>query len=205
MPVNTQKTAGRPRKGTRGLDLRTIVDAAWKIVDEQGFAKLSTRTLAAALQVRSPALYWYVNSKEQLLSLMMEDLLQESLDDSADGMAWPDWIKHVGRRQRALLLSHRDSGMVASLAPPTDTIRNELFPRIFAPLVVAGVPQPTASSLAGALAGLVLGWVIYEQRRETLEFVESFHSPADGFEFALDSLVRGAQARIAENSHPIRQ
>lgn len=197
MVASGKKNVGRPRKGTRGLDLKQVIDEAWKIVDEQGIAKLSTRSLAASLHVQSPALYWHVKSKEELLSLMIEDLLQHSLSDSPAGMSWQDWLKHIGRRQRNLLLSHRDSGMVAALAPPTERLRTELFPKIFGPLVTAGFSAQEASSTAGALAGMVLGWVIYEQRRETLEFVESFHSPGEGFELALDLLVQGAQVRIA--------
>ncbi|MEO0032755.1 MAG: hypothetical protein RIS94_2513 [Pseudomonadota bacterium] len=189
------RAVGRPRKGGRTIDVATIVAAAWRLVDEHGLAKLSTRTLAAALDVQSPALYWHVRSKEQLLSLMLEHLLHDSLADDPAGMTWQAWIAHVARRQRALLLAHRDSGMIASLAPPTDRLRVELFPRIFRPLVEAGLDDRDASATAGALAALVLGWVIYEQRQETLQFVASFHDPEEGFEFALDVLIRGVEAK----------
>lgn len=193
-PAKRPKRPGRPRKGAGGLDLAKIVTTAWAVVDRDGMAALSTRTLAAALNVRSPALYWYVHSKDELLSLMMEQVLQNSLDDAPPDLAWRDWLKYVAKRQRTLLLSHRDGGMVASLAPPTERLRTEIFPRIMEPLLAAGFHPLQASAAAGGLAALVLGWVIYEQRPATREFVETFHTPGEAFELALENLVTGIAA-----------
>ena len=190
-PAKAAGRPGRPRKGTGGIDLGKIVATAWAVVDRDGMAALSTRTLAAALNVKSPALYWYVHSKDELLSLMMEQLLQNSLDDAPPELTWADWLKYVGRRQRALLLSHRDGGLIASLASPTERLRTQIFPRIMEPLLDEGFQPLQASAAAGGLAALVLGWVIYEQRRETREFVEAFHTPGEGFEVALENFVRG--------------
>jgi len=189
---------GRPRKGADSLDLEKIVTTAWAVVDRDGLAALSTRTLAAALNVKSPALYWYVHSKDELLSLMMEQLLQNSLDDAPPNLPWNDWLKYVAKRQRTLLLSHRDGGMVASLASPTERLRTQIFPRIMNPLLNAGFNPLQASAAAGALAALVLGWVIYEQRPATREFVETFHTPTEGFELALDNLVTGIAASASD-------
>jgi TetR/AcrR family transcriptional regulator, tetracycline repressor protein len=173
------------------MDLTKIVTRAWELVDRSGMAALSTRALATALNVKSPALYWYVRSKDELLSLMMEQLLQNSLDDAPPQLKWADWLKYVARRQRELLLSHRDSGLIASLASPTERLRTEIFPRIMAPLLAAGFHPLEASAAAGGLAAFVLGWLIYEQRPQTREFVEAFHNPTEGFELALADFVAG--------------
>jgi len=200
-PAGRPKRPGRPRKGAGVIDLGKIVMTAWAVVDRDGMAALSTRTLAAALNVKSPALYWYVHSKDELLSLMMEQLLQNSLDNAAPNLPWDDWLKYVARRQRALLLSHRDGGLIASLAAPTERLRTQIFPRIMEPLLAAGLHPLQASAAAGGLAALVLGWVIYEQRPATREFVETFHTPSEGFELALENLVTGiaAKARSKES------
>jgi TetR/AcrR family tetracycline transcriptional repressor len=201
MPVNKSPAKGsnrpgRPRKGAGVIDLGKIVTTAWAVVDREGLAALSTRTLAAALNVKSPALYWYVHSKDELLSLMMEQLLQTSLDDAPPNLAWGDWLEYVARRQRALLLSHRDGGLIASLAAPTERLRTQIFPRIMEPLLAAGFRPLQASAAAGGLAAFVLGWVIYEQRPATREFVETFHTPSEGFELALENLVTGIAANM---------
>lgn len=186
--------AGRPRKTEGRIDLDRIIAAAWDIVDAHGVGKLSTRALATALNVQSPALYWHVKSKDDLLSLMMERLLEDSLTDRSDGMGWQAWLMHVGRRQRRSLLSHRDTGIIASIARPSAKLQNELFPKLFQPLRDAGFSSQQASAAAGALASLVIGWVLYEQRPETRQFVEAYHSSDEGFNFALEALVRGVAA-----------
>ena len=191
-PVRNRKP-GRPRKGEGGIDLERIVQAAWALVDRSGVAALSTRALAAALHVQGPALYWHVHGKDELLSLMVEHLLRDSLSNPPQGLGWPEWLAYVAKRQRELLLARRDSGLIASLAPPTERLRKEVFPGIMAPLLAAGMRPQHASAAVGGLAGLVLGWVIYEQRPETREFVEAFHDVDEGFEFALSSFVEGVR------------
>lgn len=190
-----KRKPGRPRKGESGIDLERIVRAAWALVDHSGMAALSTRTLAAALHVQGPALYWHVHGKDELLSLMVEHLLRDSLSDAPSNLGWAEWLEYVARRQRELLLSHRDSGLIASLAPPTERLRKEIFPGIMQPLLAAGFRAQQASAAVGGLAALVLGWVIYEQRPETRAFVEAFHNIDEGFEFALSSFVEGVRSR----------
>lgn len=188
-----KRKGGRPKKGESSVDREKIVTTAWTIVNEHGLAGLSTRTLAAALGVKSPALYWHVSSKEQLLSLMLEHLLQDSISDGT-GLDWKDWFKGVARRQRRVLLSNRDAGILASIAPPSDRIRTELFPSLFQPLLDVGMTEQRASAAAGGLASLVLGWVIYEQRPETHEMMEAFHDPEEAFELVLTAFVSGLEA-----------
>ncbi|WP_353227454.1 TetR family transcriptional regulator [Novosphingobium sp.] len=180
-----------PRTTPEPLDQGRIVRAAWDLVDTGGVAALSTRTLAAALHVKGPALYWHVRNKQDLLSLMLEHVLVDSIAAPPPGLDWADWLRFVGQRQRAALLAHRDSGMIASTAPPTLRLRTEVFPLIIAPLRAAGISAAHASSAAGALTSLILGWVIYEQRPETRDFIMAFHDPEAGFAYALDALVCG--------------
>ncbi len=184
-----------PRPSAVPLDQARIVRAAWDLVEAQGVAALSTRTLAAALAVKGPALYWHVRSKQDLLSLMLEHVLVDSIAAPPPGLTWTDWLRFVGQRQRQALLAHRDSGLIASTAPPTERLKTEVFPQITAPLRAAGLSDQNASIAAGALASFVLGWTVYEQRPETREFMRAFHDPDTGFDYALDALVRGIEAR----------
>ena len=187
--------ARRQRRDRPTLDVERIVKAAWALVDADGVAALSTRSLAAALGVQGPALYWHVRNKRELLSLMLEHVLGDAISSAPPGLAWPDWLRFAGAAQRQALLAHRDAGLIASTAPPTPRLRDEVFPQIMAPLLAAGISDQRASSAAGALASLVLGWVIYEQRPEARDFVLSFHDPDEGFDYALDALVRGIDAK----------
>src|SRR3569833_1077365 len=74
------RTPGRPPTAAGNtLDIPRIVDAAWTVVDRDGINALSTRNVAAELNVRGPALYWHVQSKQDLMSLMIEHALRDSL------------------------------------------------------------------------------------------------------------------------------
>lgn len=177
------------------LTQERIVELAWAIVDRDGLPALSTRALAAALSVKQPALYWHLRSKEELLGLMVEYLLRHSLDGAPVDLAWPDWLRFVARRQRDAFLARRDSGLIATIAPPNERLRTDLFPRIMTPMLDAGIAHDLASAAAGGIAAFVLGWVLYEQRPETRAFVELFHRPERGFELALDFMIRGLETR----------
>lgn len=62
-----------PRRGPRQqLDLDEVLDAGVAIADSEGMAAVSTRAVAARLGVSAMALYAYVGSKEQMLSLMQD-------------------------------------------------------------------------------------------------------------------------------------
>jgi TetR/AcrR family tetracycline transcriptional repressor len=197
--------AGRPRKGENNLDVDRIVQAAWRLVDREGVEALSTRALAGELNVKGPALYWHVKNKQQLLSLMLEQALGDTIVASPANLPWSEWLKTVGLQQRKTLLAHRDSGLIASRAPPTDRLRDEIFPHAIEPLMEAGFSRKEAAAVFGSLASLVLGTVIYEQHPATRAFLMSYHDPDEGFEFALDAYVTGLQAKLAGKHRQTRK
>jgi TetR/AcrR family transcriptional regulator, tetracycline repressor protein len=186
---------GRPRKDEASLDVTRIVEAAWRLVDREGVAALSTRALAAELDVRGPALYWHVKSKRELMGLMIEHALRDSIAVPPKGLSWPEWLRRTAREQRRILLAHRDSGLIAAEAPPTEKIRSEIVPAIMAPLLAAGVSGEEAVGAVGGIAAMVLGWVIYEQHADTGAYMASLAHPDAAFEAALDAFITGLAAK----------
>jgi TetR/AcrR family transcriptional regulator, tetracycline repressor protein len=191
-----KRSAGRPKKQDAFLDPAVIVEAAWALVERDGVDALSTRTLAAALGVKSPALYWHVPSMTALHSLMVERMLTESIRNPQVGETWDTWLRGVGIAQRQNFLSHRDSGRILAMAPPTDVTRNQVMPMLMAPLVEAGFAPEDAVAASGAFASFILGWVIYEQSAETNRYIESMVDLATAFEFGLATLIAGLQQRL---------
>ena len=189
------RTPGRPRKDGNNLDLDRIVDAAWKVVDRDGVGALSTRNVAAELDVRGPALYWHVKSKQDLMSLMIERALRDSLRPLPADLPWWEWLRAYAREQRRILQKHRDSGQIATTAPPTDHMRTEIMPEALAPMLRAGVPRAVATAAIGALAGFVLGSIIYEQSESARKFALSFSPPDKTFEQGLDFFIAGIRSR----------
>jgi TetR/AcrR family transcriptional regulator, tetracycline repressor protein len=191
-----KRAAGRPRKQDAFLDPGVIVDAAWALVEQDGVEALTTRTLAAKLGVKSPALYWHVPSMTTLHSLMVERMLTESIRNPAPSEAWQDWLHDVGRTQRQNFLSHRDSGRIIAMAPPTEVTRNQVMPMLMAPLVGAGFAPKDAVAAAGTFASFILGWVIYEQSAEASNYIASMVDLATAFEFGLTTLITGLNQRL---------
>ena len=68
-----------PRRSVSQVD---IVDAAFEILEQKGFAAVSVRGVAAALGLTPTAIYTYFPSKNALLRAMVEELLS-SLDLAA--------------------------------------------------------------------------------------------------------------------------
>lgn len=196
MNPKPNRAVGRPRKQDAFLDPAVIVEAAWLLVEEDGVDALTSRTLAAKLGVKSPALYWHVPSMTALHSLMVERMLSESIRNPADGETWQDWLLDVGRTQRRNFLSHRDSGRIIAVAPPTDVIRNQVMPMLVAPLVSAGASTEDAVAAAGTFASFILGWVIYEQSAEASSYIASMVDTSTAFEYGLAALIGGLSQRL---------
>jgi TetR/AcrR family transcriptional regulator, tetracycline repressor protein len=191
-----KRAVGRPKKQDAFLDPGVIVDAAWALVEQDGVDALTTRTLATKLGVKSPALYWHVPSMTALHSLMVERMLTESIRNPAPGEAWQNWLHDVGMAQRRNFLSHRDSGRIIAIAPPTELTRNQVMPMLMAPLVEAGFGTEDAVAAAGTFASFLLGWVIYEQSAEASSYIASLVDLTTAFEFGLKTLIDGLRQRL---------
>lgn len=201
MTNDAKRTAGRPRKRDAFLDPGVIVDAAWAVVERDGVDALTTRALATELGVKSPAIYWHVPSMTALHSLMVERMLTESIRNPKLGETWQNWLHDVGTAQRRNFLSHRDSGRILAMAPPTEVTRNEVVPMLTAPLVKAGFVSEDAVAAAGAVASFILGWVIYEQSAEASSYVASMVDLASAFEFGLEAFIDGLQQQLLPNAN----
>lgn len=194
-----KRAVGRPRKQDAFLDPAVIVDAAWSLVEKDGVDALTSRTLAAELGVKSPALYWHVPSMTALHSLMVERMLSESVRNPADGESWQDWLLDVGRTLRRNFLSHRDSGRIIAIAPPSEIIRNQVMPMLVVPLVAAGASAEDAVAAAGSFASFILGWVIYEQSAEASSYIASMVDTSTAFDYGLTALISGLNQRLVSN------
>lgn len=190
--------AGRPKRGEATLSLERIIDEAWRLVNRDGLPGLSTRRLASELGVQSPALYWYVKNKRQLLGLMVERILEGSIATVPEHADWWEWMRTVGRAQHQSLLANRDGGLIAANSSPTDRMRNEVFANAIARLEQAGFSRSEAAAAWGGMASLVLGTVIYQQNDDTRQFAEAFGDAGSNFDVALSAYILGLRAAATE-------
>jgi AcrR family transcriptional regulator len=97
---------GRPRK----LTVDAVVDAAVALIVDDGFATLSTRTLARRLGVRSSTLYSYFESVDEIadaaVSRMLDGIRVPDLSSEDDPT---DALVALFTDLRALLIAHPDA------------------------------------------------------------------------------------------------
>jgi TetR/AcrR family tetracycline transcriptional repressor len=152
--------APRTKSGRPRLDRAQVVRAAVQLLDEEGLDGLTTRRLAAKLGVQSPALYWHVRNKDELLDLVAEELCAPAADFQPDpGLSWQERIQAGLWEFRRLLLAHRDAARVLSQRPPTGPNRLRLADRTVRELLDAGFSEADAATLSVMLASFVPGMV----------------------------------------------
>ncbi|MFF8832162.1 TetR/AcrR family transcriptional regulator [Streptomyces sp. NPDC015131] len=108
----------RSRKAEQpsGLDRDRITGAAVRLLDAEGLAKFSMRKLAAELNVTAMSVYWYVDTKDDLLELALDRVMGE-LAAATDPVAaagataapeadWRERLRELATSYRALLVAH---------------------------------------------------------------------------------------------------
>ncbi|MFE9404414.1 TetR/AcrR family transcriptional regulator [Streptomyces sp. NPDC006530] len=97
-----------PAEGGPALDRDRITAEAVRLLDAEGAAKFSMRRLAGELGVTAMSLYWYVDTKDDLLELALDAVFAEvALPDAADEAAdWRDQLRAVAVGYRAAFVRH---------------------------------------------------------------------------------------------------
>ncbi|MEX0172386.1 TetR/AcrR family transcriptional regulator [Streptomyces sp. LMG1-1-1.1] len=102
-----ENRAARGGGGPAGLDRDRIVAASIRMLDEEGLAKLSMRKLATELNVTAMSLYWYVDTKDDILEYAMDSVYGEidlaAVDAAGD---WRDRIRLLALDYRRMLVRH---------------------------------------------------------------------------------------------------
>jgi AcrR family transcriptional regulator len=104
---------GKERRGGRGggqpsgLDRERITGATVRLLDTEGLAGFSMRRLATELNVTAMSVYWYVDTKDDLLELALDAAFGElRLPDPDGGEDWRDQLRGLAGEYRALLVRH---------------------------------------------------------------------------------------------------
>lgn len=106
---------GSPRDDARARNLARITGLARTQIRESGAEGLSVRAVARDMSMASSAMYRYVRSRDELLTLVIADAYNELADavDAAlephDTAAWDVRLRALGRAVRAWALADRAS------------------------------------------------------------------------------------------------
>ncbi|MFJ4920636.1 TetR/AcrR family transcriptional regulator [Streptomyces sp. NPDC088725] len=91
-----------------GLDRLRITAVSVRLLDAEGLAKFSMRRLAGELGVTAMSLYWYVDTKDDLLEMALDSVFGEIrvpdlTDENAD---WRDQLRELAVSYRTVLVRH---------------------------------------------------------------------------------------------------
>ncbi len=100
----------RRTEAPSGLDRERITAATVRLLDADGLTRFSMRRLAAGLGVTAMSLYWYVDTKHDLLELALDRVLgEQSLPTGpygSGGAGWQDGLRDLARGYRRVLAAH---------------------------------------------------------------------------------------------------
>jgi TetR/AcrR family tetracycline transcriptional repressor len=181
--------AGGEQNVRMTLTRTQVVDAAYRLLAQNGLAGLTMRRLAQSLGVQPGATYYHVASKQDLLVAVAERILtQAEVSDQDPARAALDI--------RAALLPIRDSAEVilfANAFRPEALVAFRVLERLFADRL----PAQQAAWAARTLSHYVLGFVAQEQNRAELTRARIVTEPPDpdeseqAFRFGVESILRG--------------
>lgn len=151
------------------LDLRNIIRAALELLDQAGFDGLTMRNLAERLGVKAASLYWHIQSKQDLLSLVADEICAP-IHPPDPGLPWQRQLEALGKQYRAALLSHRDAARVlgASGSPSGPNILR-LTEIVLATLLHAGFKGKDAAYAGSLLNDYVVMFVLEERRAADMQ------------------------------------
>jgi AcrR family transcriptional regulator len=158
---------GRPKVPL--IERGAALDAALKIIDQEGIDALSIRRLANELGVNGASLYHHFTNKETILVEATERALDRTplvvLDvPSAD---WRSMMLSGATQLLDLLQSH--PGLVPIIIKRRSMgFRVKVLDGVAQRLIDAGVPLGAITPMFDALERFVVGWVTRENTREPL-------------------------------------
>jgi AcrR family transcriptional regulator len=145
------------------LSRHAIVEAALRVVDEEGLEATSMRRVAEELGTSPLALYWHVRTKDELLQLVLDRVIAEVELPAPDPEHWQEQLKGVARELRRVLTSHRDIARVTLGTIPVGANALRVVEWMHALLRGAGLPDRIVA-LVGDLSGLYVGVFAFEER-----------------------------------------
>lgn len=179
-----------------------VVETALALLDDNGFAALSMRRIAALLDVQPGALYYHVDSKQQLLTAVAQRILEPVQVAAPADQPWPQALRAWADGLRAGLLAHRDG---AELVASVLALRPPDLPLTGLPATIlrgAGLPPDQAAAAARGLTHFVVGHCVDEQNiRQYAEVGVGAGMPAgdaEVFDYGVAVFIDGLRVRLQE-------
>jgi AcrR family transcriptional regulator len=168
------------------LTREKIAAAALAIADKEGFEAVSMRRVAQQLEVGTMSLYYYVKTKDDLVSVMDDALMGEALLPSLP----KDWrlaMMEIAKRTHAVFIRHPWALVAMASAPPGLNAMRHMEQCLEA-LAETSMTEKQKITLLATVDDFVFGNALREA---------AAHAEIDA-EFAAAQLATGAFPRLAQ-------
>jgi len=108
-PAKTSPASGDP--SSSNLNREAVLVAALELIDQNGVEGFSVRDLARKLGVFPTAVYWYVESRNALISGAVSHVMKDIRPPKADGN-WQEELRGLFRRYRLAVRRHPNVAVV---------------------------------------------------------------------------------------------
>ncbi|MFF5973434.1 TetR/AcrR family transcriptional regulator C-terminal domain-containing protein [Streptomyces sp. NPDC012769] len=150
--------ANRARGQRAGLTRQAVLEAALRLVDQEGLKALSMRRLGAELGVEAMTVYHHVPNKVALLNGVIEQVVAEAVPPHfGDGAPWREVLSAYAHALTAALRAHPNAVPLLLSQPAMTPRLTRTLEAVVAMLHEAGFPLPRALDVAYSLTSLVVG------------------------------------------------
>ncbi|MFE2163510.1 TetR/AcrR family transcriptional regulator [Streptomyces sp. NPDC059447] len=153
--------------GPAGLDRERIVATAIRMLGEDGLGGLSMRKLATELGVTAMSLYWYVDTKDDIIEYAVDSVYGEIDLDAVDAAGdWQDRVRVLALDYRRMLVRHPwmspSAGRYLNIGPHAIAVGAKIQEAIAA----TGLPMQRQPSAMSAVFQFVYGYGTVESQFE---------------------------------------
>lgn len=200
----------RPRKPL--ISRRGVLDAALRIIDEEGLDGLSIRRLADELGVNGASLYHHFSGgkDEILVGAAQLALVGVAVDPDPD-IPWRVWLKAMANRYRDALAAHPAIVPIAIRRQEVGMGIKE-FETSSARLLSGGLPSAAVVPLLDSIEMFIVGSALHHSGSEskiarkdvstgpvmTKVLRDAGLGPEEVFDLVIDSIIEGVESAIAE-------
>lgn len=172
------------------LERGRIVAVALDLLSRDGLEALSLRKIADAFGVQTPALYWHIADRRELISLMAGEMMRESVESMRPELTGAPCLMDFGRALHACHMRRRDAAKLIALAAPSE-IGRAAMNSVIEKLVDGGMEREKATEAQAAIQAFTLGWSLFKANPPVdREMVETMDVDA-AFKAGLSALAGG--------------
>jgi AcrR family transcriptional regulator len=160
-PVPSWRQIRRRVSRKTPLTRDAIVDAALRVLDQEGVDAVSMRRVGEELGTGAATLYWHIGSKDELLDLVLDRAFGELDVPEPDPARWEEQLKELARQGRSVMKQHRDLARLSLGRIPTGPNLLRMSEALLG--ILRTGTQDRVAAFGGDLVALLVGAYVFEE------------------------------------------